>query len=51
MQRQRGVPGRVVFVDKHANSLPDFMNFRLFGKTILVVNLKFGRFLGHPLSK
>ena len=28
-----------------------FMNFKLFGKTILVVNIKFGLFLGHPLSK
>ena len=32
-------------------SLPQFMNFKLFGKTILVVNIKFGLFLGHPLSK
>ena len=34
-----------------ANSLPEFMNFKLFGKTILVVHLKFELFLGHPLSK
>ena len=26
------------------------MNFKLSGKTILVVNIKFGLFLGHPLS-
>ena len=32
-------------------SLPEFMNFKLFGKTILVVNIKFELFLGHPLSK
>ena len=32
-------------------SLPEFMNFKLFGKTILVVNIKFGLFRGHPLSK
>ena len=32
-------------------SLPEFMNFQLFGKTMLVVNVKFGLFLGHPLSK
>ena len=25
-------------------SLPEFMNFKLFGKTILVVNIKFGLF-------
>ena len=33
------------------NSLPEFMSFKLFGKTILVVNIKFGFFVGHPLSK
>ena len=33
------------------SSLPEFMNFKLFGKTILVVNIKFGLFLGHPLSQ
>ena len=27
-------------------SLPEFMNFKLFGKTILVVNIKFGPFFG-----
>ena len=32
-------------------SLPEFMNFKLFGKTILVVHIKFGLFLGHPLSQ
>ena len=26
------------------NSLPEFMNFKLFGKTILVVNIKFELF-------
>ena len=32
-------------------SLPEFMNFKLFG-TILLVNMKFGTFfLGHPLSQ
>ena len=30
---------------------PEFMNFKLFGQTILVVNLKFEFFFGHPLSK
>ena len=33
------------------SSLPEFMNFKLFGKTILVVNIKFGLFFGHPLSQ
>ena len=32
-------------------SLPEFMNFKLFGKTILVENKKFGLFFCHPLSK
>ena len=32
-------------------SLPEFMNFKLFGKTILVGNLKFELLLGHPLSQ
>ena len=32
-------------------SLPEFMNFELFGKTILVVNINFELFLVHPLSK
>ena len=32
-------------------TLPEFMNFKLFGKTILVVNLKFRLFLGHPLRQ
>ena len=32
-------------------SLPEFMNFNLFGKTLLVVNIEFGLFLGQPLSK
>ena len=35
----------------HGSSLPEFMNFKLFGKTVLVVNIKFGLFLGHPLGK
>ena len=30
------------------NSLPEFMHFKLFGKTVLVVNIGF---LGHPLSQ
>ena len=29
----------------------EFMNFKLFGKTISVVNIKFGLFVGHPLSQ
>ena len=32
-------------------ALPEFMNFKLFGKTILVVDAKFGLFLGQPLSQ
>ena len=32
-------------------SLPEFMNFTLFGNIILVANIKFGLVLGHPLSK
>ena len=32
------------------HSLPEFMNFKLFGKTILVVIIKFQLFLGHPAS-
>ena len=36
---------------KTTYSLPEFMNFKLVGKTILVVNIKFGPFLGHPLSQ
>ena len=32
-------------------SLAEFMNFKLLVKTILVVNIKFGLFLGHPLSQ
>ena len=32
-------------------SLPELMNFKLFGKTVLVENAKFGFFLGHPLSQ
>ena len=30
------------------DSLPEFMNFKLFSKTILLVNIKFGLLLGHP---
>ena len=37
--------------DALANSLPEFMNSKLFGKTILVVNKRFGHFLGRPLSQ
>ena len=33
------------------SSLPELMDFILFGKTILVVNKKFGLFLVHPLRK
>ena len=33
------------------DSLPNFINLMLFGKTILVVNIKFELFLGHPLSE
>ena len=34
------------------SSLPEFMNFKLFGKTILVVHIKFGLFLAiHPASE
>ena len=32
-------------------SLPEFMNFKLFGKAILVVIIKFELFLGHPLGQ
>ena len=32
------------------SSLPEFMNFKPFWKTILVVNIKFGLSWGHPLS-
>ena len=31
--------------------VPEFMNFKLFGKTILVLKIKFGLFWGHPLSQ
>ena len=33
------------------DSLPEFMNFKLFGKTIFVVNINIMFFWGHPLSK
>ena len=33
------------------DSLPEFMDFILFGKTILVVNKKFGLFLANQLRK
>ena len=33
------------------DSLPEFMIFKLVGKTILVVNIKFELFLGYPLRK
>ena len=32
-------------------SLPEFMDFKLFGKTILVVNKKFGLCLANQLRK
>ena len=37
--------------DNVYNSLPEFMDFILFGKTILVVNKKFGLFLANQLRK
>ena len=37
--------------DSPDSSLPEFMSFNLFGKTILVGNIKFELFLGHPLSQ
>ena len=43
--RQHGSPCLEIF------SLPEFMNFKLFVKSILVVNIKFGLFMGHPLSQ
>ena len=39
------------FPDLDLNSLPEFMDFILFGKTILVVNKKFGLFLANQLRK
>ena len=42
---------RVPFFWGGVVSLPEFMNINLFGKTILVVNKKFGLFVGHPLSQ
>ena len=41
----------VILLGIPLSALPEFMNFKLFGKTILVVNIKFGLFLGHPLSR
>ena len=38
-------------ISLHSSSLPEFMNFKLFGRTILVVQKKFGLFWGHPLSQ
>ena len=32
-------------------SLPEFMNFKLFGKTSLVVKIQLGLFLGHPATE
>ena len=32
-------------------SVPEFMNFKLFGKTVLVENKRFGFFLGHLRSQ
>ena len=32
-------------------SLPEFLDFKLFGKTILAVNRKFGLLLAHQLRK
>ena len=31
--------------------LPEFMNFKLLGKTLLVIHIQFELFLGRPLSK
>ena len=31
-------------------SLPEFLRFKLFGKTILVLNNKFGALLAHPFK-
>ena len=42
--------GRGVFVNE-GTSLPEFMNLKPFGKMILAVHVKFGLFLGHPLSQ
>ena len=39
------------FFSDHYPSLPEFMDFILFGKTILVVNKKFGLFLANELRK
>ena len=33
------------------SSLPEFLDFKLFGKTILVVDRKFELFLAHQLRK
>ena len=33
------------------SSLAEFMNLKLFGRTILVETIKLGYFLGHPLSQ
>ena len=41
-----GTKDAVVAVATNTFSLPEFMNFKLFGKTVLVVNVKFGLFVG-----
>ena len=46
-------------VGRSVSSLPELMNFKLLGKTVLVVDIKtilvveikFGHLLGHPLSR
>ena len=43
--QRSGLPARDRERERQS-SLPEFINFRLFGKTILVVNLKFGLFVG-----
>ena len=40
-----------LLVCSHITSLPEFMNFKLFGKTILVAITKFELLLGHPPSQ
>ena len=45
------VPPILMFFGVYNYALFEFMNFKLFGKTILVANTKFGLFLGHPLRQ
>ena len=39
------------FGPRRIHSLPEFMDFKLFGKTILVVNKKFKLFFGQPIRE